>query len=75
MYNNDIEYEITLRIIKDALFLYKIEDPLNYLDNEIYYYDNNFYLNINKENINILEKSEIIYDERVYKILGSGIKI
>ena len=75
LYNNDIEYEITLRIIKDALFLYKIEDPLNYLDNEIYYYDNNFYLNINKENINILEKSEIIYDERVYKILGSGIKI
>ena len=75
LYKDDIDKKITLRIIKDALFLYKIDDPINYLNEDIYYYNNEFYLNIKKENINILENTNLIYGDIVYKILGSGIKI
>ena len=75
LYKDDIDKKITLRIIKDALFLYKIDDPINYLKEDIYYYNNEFYLNIKKENINILENTNLIYGDIVYKILGSGIKI
>ena len=75
IYKDDIDYEITLRIIKDALFLYKIDDPLKYIKEDIYYFNNEFYINIKEENINILENTNIIYNEEVYKILGSGIKI
>ena len=66
---------IDLKVLKDTLFLYKVDDPLDYLDNEIYYYDNEFYVSIKKPNINIIENSNIIYKEDVYKVIGKGIKI
>lgn len=66
---------INLKILKDTLFLYRVDDPLDYLDNEIYYYDNSFFVNPKCLNINLLENSNIVYKEDVYKIIGKGIKI
>lgn len=66
---------INIKVLKDVLFLYEIEDPLKYLDNEIYFYNNKYYINLKKENLNILENSNIIYGNDVYKIIGKGIKI
>lgn len=70
----DNEYEIRIRIIKDSLFLYEIEDPLKYKE-DIYYYDDKYYINPKKKYIDILENTSIIYGDYVYKIIGSGIKI
>lgn len=66
---------INIKVLNDVLFLYEIEDPLKYLDNEIYFYNNKYYINLKKENLNILENSNIIYGNDVYKIIGKGIKI
>lgn len=65
----------SINILKNVLFLYEVEDPLDYLDNEIYYYDNDFYVNLKKDNIKIFENSNIIYGKEVYKIIGKGIKL
>ena len=78
---NDTEVKITVHI--DTPFLYKI-DYLNINTNlphkeDIYYYKNNFYLNIKhninkKEYLNILENSEILY-ENTLTIINNGIKL
>lgn len=67
--------KIGLTILRDKLFLYEVDDPLNFLDNEIYYYNNKFYLNPKKMDINLYEYATLIYDDLVYKVLGRGIKI
>ena len=77
---NDFESEIgiinlNLKIINDALFLYEIEDPLDYVNDVIYYYENKFYLSIKKKSITIMENTNIIYGKEVYKIIGKGIKL
>ena len=66
---------IKLNVLKDILFLYEIEDPLDYKNSEIYYYNNSFYLNPKQVDIHLIENSKIIYDKEVYKIIGKGIKI
>ena len=66
---------IGLNIVDEKLFLYEIDDPLDYIDNEIYYYDDKFYLNIKNIDINLFENVKIIYDDYVYKVLGRGVKI
>ena len=66
---------INLKILKDTLFLYEVEDPLDYLDNDVYYFDNNFYISMKKLNINLIENSNIIYGKDAYKIIGTGIKL
>ena len=73
--NYIIENIINIKLLKDVLFLYEVDDPLDYLDNEIYYYNNKYYINLKKENINIFENTNIIYGNDVYKIIGKGIKI
>ena len=77
---NDLESEIdiinlNLKIINDALFLYEIEDPLDYVNEDIYYYNNKYYLSIKKKSITIMENANIIYGKEVYKIIGKGIKL
>ncbi len=66
---------IELSILNDKLFLYEIDDPLNYIEDEIYYYKNKYYLNAKNMDIDLLENSKLVYDDKVYKILGRGIKI
>ena len=66
---------IDLKILSDTLFLYQVDDPLDYLEDEIYYYDNEFYISAKKSNINLFENSNVVYKEDVYKIIGKGIKI
>lgn len=66
---------IGLNIVDEKLFLYEIDDPLDYIGNEIYYYDDKFYLNIKNIDINLFENVKIIYDDYVYKVLGRGVKI
>jgi len=66
---------IDLKLLKDTLFLYEVDDPLDYIDNEIYYYNNKYYINLKKININTLENSNIVYGREVYKIIGKGIKL
>lgn len=66
---------IELNILDDKLFLYEIDDPLGFTNNEIYYYDNKYYLNIKEFDIKLLERANIIYDDTVYKILGKGVRI
>ena len=73
--NYIMENIINIKLLKDVLFLYEVDDPLDYLDNEIYYYNNKYYINLKKENINIFENTNIIYGNDVYKIIGKGIKI
>ena len=76
---NELEVKITIHI--DTPFLYKI-DYFNIdkkIQNKLYYYNQNFYLEpitpINKEKyLNLLEKSEIIYND-TYKIINNGLKI
>lgn len=72
--DNKNDYK-TINILKNVLFLYEVEDPLDYLDNEVYYYEGRFYINLKKRNIKIFENSNIIYDKEVYKIIGKGIKL
>lgn len=66
---------INLNVMNDKLFLYEIDDPLKYINSEIYYYDDKYYLNVKKMDINLLEYTIVIYDDTVYKILGRGVKI
>lgn len=72
---DDDTINIKLSIMDDKLFLYEIDDPLSYLNNEIYFYDNKYYLNIKDIDIKLLEYASVIYDDMVYKILGRGVKI
>lgn len=72
---DDDTINIKLSIMDDKLFLYEIDDPLTYLNNEIYFYDNKYYLNIKDIDIKLLEYASVIYDDMVYKILGRGVKI
>lgn len=66
---------INVKVLKDVLFLYEVDDPLDYLNEEIYYYNDKYYINLKKFNINIIENSNIIYGKDVYKIIGKGIKL
>ncbi len=66
---------LKLNILRDTLFLYQVDDPLDYINYEIYYYENKFYVNIKKLDINLLENSNLIYGDSVYKIIGRGIKL
>lgn len=76
---NELEVKITIHT--GTTFLYKIDyfDIKKSTNNKIYYYQNNFYLEINKhinkkKYLNILEKSEIIYND-TYQIINNGLKI
>ena len=73
--SEDNVVKINVNILKDTLFLYEVEDPLDYLNEEIYYYDNKYYINIKKENIKLIENSKLIYGSLVYRIIGKGIKL
>ncbi len=73
LYDNVVNLKLNIK--KDSLFLYEIEDVLNYLDYEIYHYNDRFFVNIKDININIFEDANIIYGTDVYKIIGKGIKI
>ena len=64
-----------LKIFNNSLFLYKIDDPLNYLNQEIYYYKGQYYLNNKKNDIRLIENSNIIYSNYVYRIIANAIKI
>lgn len=64
-----------LNILFDKLFLYEMDDPLDYIGGEIYYYDNKYYLNTTKVDAKLIENSKLIYDNLVYKVLGRGVKI
>lgn len=80
IYNNDIKTDdnivnLKLNILKDTLFLYEIDDVLDYLNNEIYYYEGKFYINTDNINFKLIENSNIIYGDEVYKIIGRGIKL
>ena len=66
---------IGLSVLFDKLFLYEVDDPLDYIGNEIYYYNDKYYLNVNKVDAKLLEVSKLIYDDFVYKVLGRGVKI
>ena len=66
---------IDLNVSLDKLFLYEIEDPLEYIDNDVYFYNKKYYISPKKYDITIFEKSNVIYDDIVYKIIGRGVKI
>ena len=69
------ENKLELTILNDKLFLYEVDDPLLFLENEIYYYNDKYYINPKSIKINLFEYANLIYDDSVYKILGRGIKI
>ena len=73
-YEEDV-VNIKLNVLRDTLFLYGIDEPLNYLNNEMYYYEDKFYINMKDKNINVFEDTNIVYGNEVYKIIGRGIKI
>lgn len=66
---------LKLNILRDTLFLYEVDDPLEYINYEIYYYNDKFYVNAKREDINLIENSNLVYGDIVYKIIGRGIKI
>lgn len=66
---------LKLNILRDTLFLYEVDDPLEYINYEIYYYNDKFYVNAKREDINLMENSNLVYGDIVYKIIGRGIKI
>ncbi len=66
---------IDLNVSLDKLFLYEIDDPLEYIDNDVYFYNKKYYISPKKYDITIFEKSNVIYDDIVYKIIGRGVKI
>ena len=66
---------LKLNILRDTLFLYEVDDPLEYINYEIYYYNDKFYVNAKREDINLIEDSNLVYGDIVYKIIGRGIKI
>lgn len=77
--NEDFIYDdivnLKLNVLKDTLFLYEVDDPLEYINYEIYYYNDKFYVNAKREDINLIENSNLVYGDIVYKIIGRGIKI
>lgn len=77
--NEDLIYDdivnLKLNILRDTLFLYEVDDPLEYINYEIYYYNDKFYVNAKREDINLIEDSNLVYGDIVYKIIGRGIKI
>ena len=77
--NEDLIYDdivnLKLNILRDTLFLYEVDDPLEYINYEIYYYNDKFYVNAKREDINLIENSNLVYGDIVYKIIGRGIKI
>lgn len=66
---------LKLNILRDTLFLYEVDDPLEYINYEIYYYNDKFYVNAKREDIDLIENSNLVYGDIVYKIIGRGIKI
>ena len=77
--NEDFIYDdivnLKLNVLRDTLFLYEVDDPLEYINYEIYYYNDKFYVNAKNEDINLIENSNLVYGDIVYKIIGRGIKI
>ncbi len=77
--NEDFIYDdivnLKLNVLRDTLFLYEVDDPLEYINYEIYYYNDKFYVNAEREDINLIEDSNLVYGDIVYKIIGRGIKI
>ena len=77
--NEDFIYDdivnLKLNGLRDTLFLYEVDDPLEYINYEIYYYNDKFYVNAKREDINLIENSNLVYGDIVYKIIGRGIKI
>ncbi len=77
--NKDFIYDdivnLKLNVLRDTLFLYEVDDPLEYINYEIYYYNDKFYVNVKREDINLIEDSNLVYGDIVYKIIGRGIKI
>lgn len=77
--NEDFIYDdivnLKLNVLRDTLFLYEVDDPLEYINYEIYYYNDKFYVNAKREDINLIEDSNLVYGDIVYKIIGRGIKI
>ena len=77
--NKDFIYDdivnLKLNVLRDTLFLYEVDDPLEYINYEIYYYNDKFYVNAKREDINLMENSNLVYGDIVYKIIGRGIKI
>ena len=77
--NEDLIYDdivnLKLNVLRDTLFLYEVDDPLKYINYEIYYYNDKFYVNAKREDINLIENSNLVYGDIVYKIIGRGIKI
>ena len=77
--NEDFIYDdivnLKLNVLRDTLFLYEVDDPLEYINYEIYYYNDKFYVNAKREDINIIENSNLVYGDIFYKIIGRGIKI
>ena len=77
--NEDFIYDdivnLKLNVLRDTLFLYEVDDPLEYINYEIYYYNDKFYVNAEREDINLIENSNLVYGDIVYKIIGRGIKI
>lgn len=77
--NEDFIYDdivnLKLNILRDTLFLYEVDDPLEYINYEIYYYNDKFYVNAKREDINLMENSNLVYGDIVYKIIRRGIKI
>ena len=47
--NEDFIYDdivnLKLNVLRDTLFLYEVDDPLEYINYEIYYYNDKFYVN------------------------------
>lgn len=66
---------LKLNVLRDTLFLYEVDDALEYINYEIYYYNDKFYVNAKREDINLIENSNLVYGDIVYKIIGRGIKI
>ena len=66
---------LKLNVLRDTLFLYEVDDPLEYINYEIYYYNDKFYVNAKRKDINLIENSNLVYGDIVYKIIGRGIKI
>ena len=77
--NEDFIYDdivnLKLNVLRDTLFLYEVDNPLEYINYEIYYYNDKFYVNAKREDINLIENSNLVYGDIVYKIIGRGIKI
>lgn len=77
--NEDFIYDdivnLKLNVLRDTLFLYEVDDPLEYINYEIYYYNDKFYVNAKREDIDLIENSNLVYGDIVYKIIGRGIKI